>query len=520
MKRALVAVATATFLFAAQGCSDPATSNLLESIGSQPAPIVGGIADPNHRYVVSIGGCTGTVISKHTVLTAGHCFGSVSSTVGFGPTVSGATTVQVAGKVRDPMYADICDQDATYDLTVVKLAEPAPSQAAPLLRATLDNSAKYVGPSWVWVGYGRTGSSGGTGTKRVTTFPIDLIGPATGRGSLCEIPETLIYATSHGRMTCNGDSGGPSFWVGGGVEYLAGVTSSGDDACMLDGTQQRSDQPYLDHFIQAQIDANEGNDPCRSNGVCDETCNTGGQLGDPDCAFRHCGADGICAEACVAPRDPDCAPLDSTNCGDNGVCDLTCPTDPDCTRDCAAESNCIPNCPTPDPDCAGQDGGAPEGGSTDGGVRDGSSTDAVSSDAGGADATTTDATTTDATTTPPDAPPPDAPTPDAGRSDGATTDAGARDTAVADRAATDGGGATDTSTLDASTRDSGAPEAGSTVDGGAGGGPGGPNTGPTTGDSGCSCRSAASSRTSGGRGWWLALAIAVSALRRRTGLRR
>ena len=76
---------------------------------------------------------------------------------------------------------------------------------------------------------------------------------------------------------------------------LAGVTSSGDDACMLDDTQQRSDQPYIDQFIQAQIDAFEGEDPCRADGVCDETCNSNGQLGDPDCAANHCGADGICA---------------------------------------------------------------------------------------------------------------------------------------------------------------------------------------------------------------------------------
>lgn len=191
------------------------------------------------------------------------------------------------------------------------------------------------------------------------------------------IPETLIYSSATGRNACNGDSGGPSFWVSGGVEYLAGVTSSGDDACMLDDTQQRSDQPYIDQFIQAQIDAFEGNDPCRSNGICDESCNTGGQLGDPDCAQNHCGADGVCAEACVAPRDPDCEALDSNNCGDNGVCDLTCPSDPDCIRDCAAEGNCIPRCPTPDPDCAG------DGGTRDAGVADAPPADAVHMDVGG-----------------------------------------------------------------------------------------------------------------------------------------
>jgi hypothetical protein len=347
---------------------------------------VGGVVEPNHRYVVYIGGCTGTVISKHTVLTAGHCFGLLD-TVRFGPTVATATTsIRVVQKLRDPLYADICDQDATYDLAIAKLEQPAPTQAAPLLRATLDNTSRYVGPSWTWVGYGRTGGAGGAGTKRATTFPIDLVGPATGRGSLCMIPETLIYSSVAGRNACNGDSGGPSFWVSGGVEYLAGVTSSGDDACMLDDTQQRSDQPYIDQFIQAQIDAFEGNDPCRSNGVCDETCNTGGQLGDPDCAANHCGADGICAEACVAPRDPDCAALDSSNCADNGVCDLACPMDPDCVRDCAAEGNCIPGCPTPDPDCAR----VPDAGSRDAAPRDAAPTDAGARDAAAIDVATAD----------------------------------------------------------------------------------------------------------------------------------
>src|SRR5262249_29651724 len=123
--------------------------------------------------------------------------------------------------------------------------------------------------------------------------------------------------------------------------------------------------------------------PCRSNAACDETCTTGGQLGDPDCAAAHCGADGICAEACVAPRDPDCAPLDSSNCGDNGVCDLTCPSDPDCIRDCAAEGNCIPGCPTPDPDCAG-DAGARDAGRAD------ATTDVVQVDVAGPEVTAPD----------------------------------------------------------------------------------------------------------------------------------
>jgi hypothetical protein len=481
-------------------------------MGRQRQHIVGGVAEPNHRYVVSLNGCSGTVISKYTVLTAGHCYGSVSS-VGFGPKSSGAMTISIASKVRDPLYKTICDQDATYDLTVVKLASPSPVQPAPLLRATLDNTPKYIGPSWVWVGYGLTMQGGSSGTKRATTFPVDLVGPATARGSLCEIPDTLIYATAHGRNACNGDSGGPSFWVHGGVEYLAGVVSSGDDACTLDDTQQRSDQPHIDRFIQAQIDANEGTDPCRSNGVCDESCNTNGQLGDPDCAANHCTADGICAEACVAPRDPDCLPLDSSNCEDNGVCDLTCATDPDCVRDCGAEGNCIPNCPTPDPDCATQDGGAPPtsdagptdaggGGSTDGSVRDAAIPDT-------AVPPTSDATSPDVTT----------PTSDGGPRDAAASDITTRDSAGRDALNVD------VTAADATAADAASPaDAASTSDGGGAGGTGsgtgagGSNAGTagdgTTQESGCRCHVGARRSDGGARAGWLALGLVAGALRR------
>jgi len=517
MKRALLAVAAAAF-FVTQGCGNPSSPSGGEGeLGKQRARIVGGIADLNHRYVVSLNGCTGTVISKYTVLTAGHCYGSVSS-VGFGPRASGATTIRVASKVRDPLYQDICDQDATYDLTVVKLAEPAPVQAAPLLRSTLDNTPKYIGPSWVWVGYGLTGQGGTTGTKRVTTFPVDLVGPAPGRGSLCEIPDTLIYTTAHGRNTCNGDSGGPSFFVHRGVEYLAGVTSSGDNACVLDGTQQRSDQPHIDRFIQMQIDLNEGTDPCRSNGVCDETCNTNGQVGDPDCAAAHCGADGICSEACVAPRDPDCTAVDGDNCGDNGVCDLKCAMDPDCSRDCAAEGNCIPNCPTPDPDCAGQDAGTPDGGSIDAG--------GGMPDAGGQDGSVVDGQAPDALTPTPDVGT-DANTRDVGTSDAAAPDAVTRDSTAPDSARIDavsaetgaaGGTARDAATPDdvRSTSDgaAGAGTGGAGGAGAAGAGAGADSTGPA-GESGCSCRTVASRTGLGTRTAWLALGLVASALRRR-----
>src|SRR4051794_39589767 len=83
------------------GCGSPSGLDV-EPSGEQTASIVNGVAEPNHRYVVKLGGCTGTIISKHSVITAGHC-GTGISTVSYGPpTVPGTTPTSVVSVVRHP----------------------------------------------------------------------------------------------------------------------------------------------------------------------------------------------------------------------------------------------------------------------------------------------------------------------------------------------------------------------------------------------------------------------------------
>jgi Trypsin len=291
--------------------------------GSVSEDIVGGRVDAGHAAVVAVGDeggafCTGTVVSKRTVLTAGHCFldpdGSNVTRVYFGTNVLVAQglgrSIAVVDRRRHPDFTE--DPLLSNDLALVQLAEDAPAQPAPLLRETMTDGLPFVGPDFTFVGFGLSNGALqiGSGVKRVVRFPIEAVGPAAidaaagAAPTVDAIDATMFYYRVARRNTCNGDSGGPAFVVRGGVERLAGVTSFGDAACVVDGVQSRADAPQIAAFLQPVIDEFEGGDACRSDGACVEACNAGGQVRDPDCAAEHCGRDGLCAESCV--RDPDC----------------------------------------------------------------------------------------------------------------------------------------------------------------------------------------------------------------------
>jgi Trypsin len=273
--------------------------------------IIGGTVDVFRSYVVGVGNgrgpfCSGTVISRRTVITAGHCHRNAAR-IFFGTSLDrrGALAVPIVKAVRHPSYDA---KTLENDISVLQLAADSPVQAAPLLRESMVNDTTFVGPDFIFVGYGYSDGVSGTGfgTRRVVEFPIAAVGPAVVGGTPGSIGPTQFYYQVPLRNTCNGDSGGPAFIARRGVERHAGVTSFGDDPCTLDGVQARTDAAQITTFIQPLIDEFEAGDPCRADGVCQDACNTGPQLVDPDCAELHCGFDGICALSCIAPRDPDC----------------------------------------------------------------------------------------------------------------------------------------------------------------------------------------------------------------------
>jgi hypothetical protein len=277
--------------------------------------IVGGSLETGHPYVVALGdrsfSCTGTLIGKRTVVTAMHCKPDAIKTVEFGSRAGDPSNQRrrVVRVVKHPGFNASENGPGGFsmvnDIALLLLDSDAPVAPAPVLRETL--SSEFVGQNYTFVGFGRTGGQGRDGgTKRKVDVPIEVVGPGTARDGR-PVTETQVYYRTPGRSACQGDSGGPSFVVRNGVEFQAGVTSYGAPECGDWGVQQKVDQGVISSFLQRAIDELEGSDPCRSDGVCTESCNAGGQVLDPDCAAAHCGADGLCSTACVAPVDPDCS---------------------------------------------------------------------------------------------------------------------------------------------------------------------------------------------------------------------
>ena len=194
------------------GCSDKALSP--ERTAEASAPIIGGVEDNAHHYVVGVGDtsgswCTATLISRQTVITAAHCALGVTR-IYYGKFLQ-ETEVADMEVLHPEWNGDI----PSPDVALVRLASPTDRQQAPLLRATLDNTGTYIGPDFTFVGYGVTdGVFGiGAGTKREVKFPITAIGPTTTLDGI-PVSDRFLYYEHDSKNTCFGDSGGPrSTWI-------------------------------------------------------------------------------------------------------------------------------------------------------------------------------------------------------------------------------------------------------------------------------------------------------------------
>ncbi len=201
------------------------------------APVVK--PDPYPETVMVIGGgglCSGILVTPNLVITAAHCFcDNINSEVSVGTSlldVSDRSKVDVANsKSHIP-----CDQLKTAsnirkgDMAVYSLTTPLSSVP---VRHIASEQTLRAAASVRAVGFGKT-IQGPPGVK----FAVDVViasydcteGGATGLGCA---PNSEFIAAGMNRDTCEGDSGGPVYVLGGDVSlYVAGLKVRGCDAGM------------------------------------------------------------------------------------------------------------------------------------------------------------------------------------------------------------------------------------------------------------------------------------------------
>ena len=183
--------------------------------------ITNGQVDPGHPSVGKLysngAACTATLVGKRTVLTAGHCV------------KSGTTTFTVNNQkyyanqiIRHPSYGG----GNSNDVALVILQQEPQGVA----RSPIATQVPTDGQVITLVGFGKTSENASDyGTKRYTTNTISRV-------------YSSIFSIKGSKNICNGDSGGPTFAQYGGQEVVIGVHSTKSGWCGNGGNDMRVDR--------------------------------------------------------------------------------------------------------------------------------------------------------------------------------------------------------------------------------------------------------------------------------------
>jgi secreted trypsin-like serine protease len=169
--------------------------------------------------------CSGTLISKDVVMTAGHCSeeGVEHTVVSFGIANEAYNIFdpklmrKVTALKVNPLYNPKSNDQASRlnDISLLKLESPAPEGYAPV--AVLNSTVTLkAGMSMLLAGFGIVDDANGTDTKVLKKVTVPLV----------KIVDNSILVTDQTTMNgaCSGDSGGPAYYVENDRLIVYGVT--------------------------------------------------------------------------------------------------------------------------------------------------------------------------------------------------------------------------------------------------------------------------------------------------------
>jgi secreted trypsin-like serine protease len=188
--------------------------------------------------IVSTGLCGGSVLSSRVILTAAHCPESTQST----QVILGAHnlnqneanqqrfTVQPSGYRLHPAYNR---QTISNDIALLILPSAATlnSFVAASVLPALGVTDSFAGELATVSGWGRIADGSSATSAQLRAVQNNIITNAVCRATFdIVIDSTLCIATTGGRGSCNGDSGGPLTIQSGGRPLQVGVVSFGASA--------------------------------------------------------------------------------------------------------------------------------------------------------------------------------------------------------------------------------------------------------------------------------------------------